>query len=149
MEPAVTTSIIVPGLLGLFRRRAAGVAWSLLVGAGPLVAGCNYYRGKEQEVSRANVNMLAESKRFVVHQGPAVWELHNPHLNGEVLEGTQQPLSAPVQPYGAAPKKGFSPRYRLKDKSVVLNIVHVYVSDVQAGVEDRVSDEWQRCAATR
>ena len=139
MKPAAFSSIIAPGLLGLFRRRAVGVAWSLLAVTGPLVAGCNYYRGKEQEVSRANVNMLAESKRFVVHQGPATWELRNPHLNGEVLEGTQQPLSAPVMPYGVGPKKGYSPRYQLKDKSVVLNIVHIYVSDVQAGSEDRVS----------
>ena len=139
MKHAVTSSIIDFGVLGRFRRRAAPVAWGLLLLVGPLLSGCNYYRGKEQEVSRANVNMLAESKRFVVHQGPAVWELHNPHLNGEILEGTQQPLSAPVLPYGAGPKDGFSPRYRLKDRAVVLNIVHLYVSEVQAGAEDRVS----------
>ena len=139
MKHAVTSSIIDFGVLGRFRWRAAPVAWGLLLVVGPLLSGCNYYRGKEQEVSRANVNMLAESKRFVVHQGPAVWELHNPHLNGEILEGTQQPLSAPVLSYGAGPKDGFSPRYQLKDKAVVLNIVHLYVSEVQAGAEDRVS----------
>lgn len=135
--PAFST--IVPGVLQRFRRRTAGVAWGLLVVAAPLATGCHYYRGKEQEVSRANVNMLAESKRFVVHQGPAVWELRNPHLNGEVLEGTQQPLSARVAPYGAGPQKGHSPRYRPEDKAVVLNMVHVYVSNAQAGPEDRVS----------
>ena len=139
MKPSITFSIVVPGLLGVFRRRAAGVAWGLLVVAMPLVTSCHYYRSKEQEVSRSNVNMLAESKLFVVHQGPAVWELRNPHLNGEVLEGTQQPLSAPVASYGATPKKGFSPRYRYADKAVVLNIVHMYVGDVQAGPADRVS----------
>ena len=138
MKPTDITSTIVPGALGLFRRRAAGVARGLLLVV-PLVTGCNYYRGNEQEVSRTNVNMLAELKRFVVHQGPAVWELRNPHLNGEVLEGTRQPLSASVVPYGAGPKKGYSPRYLSKDKALVLNMVHVYVSDVQAGAEDRVS----------
>ena len=138
MKPTGTSSIIVSGLLGLLRRRAAGVARGLLL-AVPLATGCNYYRGNEQEVSRPNVNMLAESKRFVVHQGPAVWELRNPHLNGEVLEGTRQPLSAAVVPYGAGPPKDLSPRYRLKDKALVLNMVHVYVSDAQAGAEDRVS----------
>ncbi|GAA4049128.1 hypothetical protein GCM10022409_39570 [Hymenobacter glaciei] len=139
MKSFETSSSSLSGLLGLFRRRAPGVAWCLLVFFAPLVSGCNYYRGKEQEVSRTNLNMLAESKLFVVHQGQAVWELRNPHLNGEVLEGTKQSLSAPVVRYGEAPKAGYSPRYQLKDKSLVLNIVHVYVSDAQAGAEDRVS----------
>jgi hypothetical protein len=139
MKLADTSTHLIPGVLGLLRRRAAPVAWGLLLLLGPLLTGCSYYRGKEQEVSRANVNMLAEAKRFVVHQGPDVWELHNPHLNGEVLEGTRQPLSAPVLPYGAGPAKGVSPRYRLKDKELVLNMVHLYVSDAPAGPEDRVS----------
>jgi hypothetical protein len=141
MAPLFTYSCTVPGLLGLFRWRAvaAAVAWGTLAAFTPLVTGCNYYRGREKEVNRENVNMLADSKLFVVHQGDAVWELHQPHLNGEVLEGTQHPLSEVVKPHSKLPDDGFSPRYKLKDKAVVLNIVHIYVSDVQGGPEDRVS----------
>jgi len=131
----------IPGLMGLFRRRSfsAVMAWAVIGAFVPLVTGCNYYRGREKDVSRENVNMLADSKLFVVHQGTAVWVLRNPKLNGEVLEGTQEQVVGVLKAYQTPPAEKESARYRSWDKSVVLNIVHVYVSDVQAGTEDRVS----------
>ncbi|MBF9141210.1 hypothetical protein [Hymenobacter properus] len=124
------------------RRVGAPVAWLLLLAFVPLATGCNYYRTRDQPVSRDTVNMLAESKLFIVHQGTAVWVLRNPKLNGETLEGTQETVKGTLQWYTNPPKpdqKKDSPRYRSVDTKAVLNLVHVYVSDVQGGAEDRVS----------
>lgn len=141
MKPLSAPSPAVAGLLKLLRGRAvaATVSWLVLGAFVPLATGCNYYRGNTQAVTRETVNMLADSKLFVVHQGTETWELRNPKLNGEVLEGFRQAISTPVKPYSADPEVGHSPRFLLKDKAVVLNIVHVYITSLQAGAADGVS----------
>ncbi|MDB5236822.1 MAG: hypothetical protein JWR44_3815 [Hymenobacter sp.] len=142
MKYRFTASFVVPGLLRLFRTRAvaATVAWGLLLAFVPLVSGCHsYFRSKDQDVSRENVNLLAEKKTFVLHQGDAVWVLRDPKLNGETLEGTKEPLPASISAYQSAPKQGVSPRYRSEDAAQVLNIVHVYINDFQPGAGDAVS----------
>ncbi len=142
MRRFCTVELVVPALLGLFRRRvvAAATAWLLLLTFGTLATGCqSYYRSRDQPVNRENVNLLAESKTFVVHQGPEVWVLRTPKLNGEVLEGTKEALAAPIGRFKTAPDKGHSPRYQRPDATLVLNIVHVYVADFQPGTGDQVS----------
>ncbi|MBF9221077.1 hypothetical protein [Hymenobacter ruricola] len=131
----------VPGLLGLFRRRrvAAGVAWLLLAVFGPLVTGCNYYRTDNKAVSKETVNMLANAKTFVVHQGEANWVLRNPRLNGETLEGTQEAIAGPLAKYQQLPDRRHAPRYLRKERDVVLNIVHVYLTEAPVTAGDRVS----------
>ena len=115
------------------------VAWALLVALVPLVTGCNFYRTREKEVNQANVNLLAESKMFILHEGQAVWQLQNPHLNGEVLEGNKIPLSEPVIPYGTPHAHGKPATYKTAESPVVLNLVHVYITGFQAGSADQVS----------
>ncbi|GAB3573656.1 hypothetical protein [Hymenobacter daeguensis] len=141
MKPTITRLFPYFSLLKLLRCRpvAAAISWFLLAVFVPLLSGCNYYRTKDQPVSRDNVNLLAESKLFVIHQGDAAWVLRNPKLNGEVLEGNREPVKGVVEFYQTPPGKGVSPRYRRWDAEQVLNIVHVYISDVQPGPEDRVS----------
>ncbi|MBF9236576.1 hypothetical protein I2I05_04125 [Hymenobacter sp. BT683] len=141
MKRLLIPSPSIPGPLGLFRRRvvAAAFAWLLMGTCMPLLTGCHrYYRAREKEVSRENVNLLAESKTFVLHEGDSVWELRNPKLNGEVLEGTKAALSEQIIPFQQAPPKGKSPRFKNPQARVVLNIVHVYITEAQAGVADQV-----------
>ena len=141
--PLPPANFSLPGLLGLFRRRAvaAGLSWVLLGALGPLLLGCNYYRTSNKEVSRENVNLLAESKTFVVHQGDAQWVLRNPLLNADVLAGNQEAIPPALEKFKTplTTKYGKRPRYEHKEKSTVLNIVHVYVSEVQPGARDEVS----------
>ena len=142
MKRTGTDSQVASGLLGLFRCRAvaATVAWGILLAFVPLISGCqSYYRSRDKEVSRDTVNLLAESKTFVLHQGESVWVLRNPKLNGEVLEGTKEAVLPPISQYKTAPEKSVSPRYRSSDKTLVLNMVHVYITDVQPGPGDQVS----------
>ncbi|GAB3294771.1 hypothetical protein GCM10027511_08070 [Hymenobacter humi] len=141
MERLITKPLVTPALLGLFRSRvvAASVSWLLLLAFGPLATGCNYYRTTDKPVTQENVNLLADSKTFVVHQGEAAWVLRNPHLNGQVLEGTREPVSPALAKFQTVPPKGESARYRSKEKQVVLNIVHVFVTEVQPGAADQVS----------
>jgi hypothetical protein len=141
MKPLATRSFPDSGLLTRLRSRtvAAAISWVLLVAFTPCITGCNYYRSRAKEVSRENVNMLADSKVFIVHKGAAVWVLRNPKLNGEVLEGTQERPTDVLEKYQNPPAQNESARYRSWDKAVVLNIVHIYVTDVQGGPDDRVS----------
>ena len=140
MQHAAATAFAAPGPLGLFRRWAAGIAWMVLGALAPLLTGCqSYYRAKESEVTRPNVNLLAESKRFLVHQGSTIWELQSPRLNGEMLEGTKQEVSAPLTRYKTLPAKSKTGLLQKKKTAQVLNIVHVYISDLQPGTGDQVS----------
>ncbi|MBJ6108105.1 hypothetical protein JAO73_03715 [Hymenobacter sp. BT523] len=141
MKQLITPLAHVPGLLGLFRLRtvSAVVAWVVLAAFGPLVTGCNYYRTKTQPADKETVNLLAQSKTFVVHQGSTEWVLRQPHFNGEALEGTRESATGTLAKYSELPTGRKTPRYLSKDKKVALNIVHVYVNDAQPGTGDQVS----------
>lgn len=119
------------GLLSAFQqpRVRTGMAWLLLATAVGPIGSCNYYRARERRVSPETVNMLADSKTFLLHQGTAVWQLNRPRLNGEVLEGTIEGLNPWVVPLRDAPAKGQSPRYKSAQSSVTLNIVHIYLTE--------------------
>lgn len=98
-----------------------------------LTTGCNYYRARQSEVSAPAVTKLAESKIFLIHEPNGLtWELLNPRLNGEILEGTRRYVPDVMIPYLAVPPKGESPRYQSKFAQGVLNLVHVHISTVQA-----------------
>lgn len=86
-------------LLHLFRR--PGVArvfsWLMLLALLPVHLSCqSYYRTRGQEVSAPALTTLAASKIFLLHQGSLTWQLVNPHLNGETLEGQKGELYVPL-----------------------------------------------------
>ena len=114
------------------------LSWLTLLLFLPLVIGCNYYRPKTQEPPTAeSLSKLAESKIFVVHQDTSVWHLQNPRFNGEVLVGTKTAIAEPLDQY-ATPKTNKSSRYHHSQRSLVLNLVHVYIKDYQAGNGDQI-----------
>jgi hypothetical protein len=117
-------------LFGFYRSWVRpAVAWMLLATTSLSINSCNYYRAREKGVSPETVNMLADSKMFVVHQGTATWQLYQPRLNGNALEGTIDGLNQRLTPYREAPAKGLSPRYKSGQRSTTLNIVHIYLTN--------------------
>lgn len=126
------------GLLAYWRRpkQAAAVAWLLLVCWLPLATSCNYYRTKP--VPPAEVGQLADSKLFVVHEGGRTWQLNNPRINGEALEGVQAAVAPDVLPYNT-PGQGRNVRYKTKDRKRVLNIVHIYAAEQPTAASSAIS----------
>ena len=124
----------------LFRQRQATafISWLTLLSFLHLITGCNnYYRTQGKDVNPDNVTRLAESKVFFLHQGSLVWRLQNPRLNGEVLEGLKEEIPDTLARY-KTPVSGTSPRYKLRDKSLVMNLVHVYINEYQLGTGKQV-----------
>ena len=129
-------------LLRAFRQRAVVrlVAWLLLVAMLPVHLSCHtYYRTRAKQVSAPSLTMLATSKIFILHQGNLTWQLVSPHLTGEMLAGTKSELYSPLTKYDIAPVNGRSNRYQAIDRKVVMNIVHVYISEYQQGTEQEVT----------
>ncbi|MBC6607867.1 hypothetical protein H8B13_13655 [Hymenobacter sp. BT188] len=137
MAPPFTPAFAI---VRLFRQRlvATTLSWLSLIAHLFLVSGCNYYRTKPEEITPTAVTQLAESKVFLVHQGTSIWQLNNPQLNGEVLTGQKANLNPGLAPY-VVPTALASPRYKSRDKEQVLNLVHVYITDLQAGEGEQVS----------
>ncbi|OGX84465.1 hypothetical protein BEN47_16355 [Hymenobacter lapidarius] len=105
--------------------------WLLLAALLPLHLSCNYYATRSQPVNSPALTTLADSKVFLVHQGTVTWQLVNPRLDGEVLEGTMAEPYQQLAAYSRAPLDGSSGRYRSLDRKVVLNLVHVYISEYE------------------
>lgn len=121
----------------LCRLRRPAVArcftWLVLVGLLTLHLSCSYYATKSQAVNSPTLTTLADSKVFLVHQGNLTWQLLSPRLNGEVLEGVMVEPHQQLAAYSQAPLDGSSKRYRTLDHKVVLNLVHVYISEYELG----------------
>ncbi|MBC6989684.1 hypothetical protein [Hymenobacter sp. BT491] len=136
MNHALLSACLRARLLSVLRRRPVArlFSWFTLLAMLPLHLSChNFYRTRSQEVSAPVLTTLAASKVFLVHQGSLIWQLANPRLNSEMLEGTKTELYEPLTKYDQTGAQGTSPRYLLKDKKVVLNLVHVYISEYQEG----------------
>lgn len=120
-------------LLRTFRRVAVARAFSvlLLLATLPLHLGCNYYYMRSKPVDQPTLTSLTSNKVFVVHQGLQTWQLVSPRLNGEALEGLQTPPSSQAKNYVDPPAGGASARYKTLDKTVALNLVHLYISEYQ------------------
>ncbi|SMC00302.1 hypothetical protein SAMN00120144_1732 [Hymenobacter roseosalivarius DSM 11622] len=125
----------------LFRQRlvATTLSWLALAAHVILISGCNYYRTKPQEVTPVSVTRLAESKLFLIHQGSKVWQLNNPQLKDEVLTGQKATLTPALATYPAPSPGGGSPRYKSKNKELALNLVHLYITDFQAGEGEQIN----------
>ncbi|WP_190242622.1 hypothetical protein [Hymenobacter lapidiphilus] len=120
-------------MLRLFRRPKVmrGIAWLLLVALLPLHLSCSYYYTRNQAVTAPTLTTLADSKVFVVHQGAETWQLVSPRFNGEVLEGVKAAPYMQLAQHSQPPVGGTSARYNVLDKNVVLNVVHLYISEHQ------------------
>ena len=141
MNHSLLSAPLRVGLLHLLRRPAVARAgcWLLLLALLPVHLGCqSYYRTRSREVNAPTLTTLASSKVFVVHQGNFTWQLVSPQLKGETLEGLKGELYAQLAEYDVAPFGGGSTRYRLQDKKLVMNLVHVYISEFQSGENQQV-----------
>ncbi|WP_201983828.1 hypothetical protein [Hymenobacter rubidus] len=129
-------------MLRLFRRRpvARAVAWLTLLALLPVHLSCqSFYRTRGKEISTSSLTALASSKVFILHQGNLTWQLISPRLNGDMLEGVKGELYPTLAQYDNAPLDGKSKRYKMVDSKVVLNLVHVYISDYQLHDSQQVS----------
>lgn len=109
-------------------------AWLLLAGFLPLATGgCNYYRTQQQAPEAAVLSQLADHKVFVVHDSAQIWQLTNPHLEGEVLVGTLTAGAATQMAY--LNPQVMSHRYLHRDAHTVLNLVHIYTTGYQTGAD--------------
>ncbi|UYZ64359.1 hypothetical protein [Hymenobacter weizhouensis] len=138
--PRFTSLLFSTSTLSWFRgRRASAVlGWLLLLSYLPLLSNCSYYHSRPKEVQPERLSKLADKKLFLVHQGNSIWQLNNPRLNGEQLEGEKSEVTPQAQPYLNPPRRNVSPRYKGRDEQVVLNIVHLYISDFQPGQASQV-----------
>ena len=120
-------------LLGLLRRPpvARAISWLLLAALLPLHLSCSYYYTRNQAATVPALTTLADSKVFVVHQGPETWQLVSPRFNGEALDGLKAVPYPQLAQYGQPPMNGTSARYNSVDAQVVLNVVHLYISEHQ------------------
>ena len=128
-----------PSAVQLFRRRlvATTLSWLVLTAHVLLLSGCNYYRNKTQEAKPEEITRLAESKVFLIHQGTTVWQLNNPQLNEQTLVGQKAALTPELKPYAdSIPHKPL--KYKSAAKKQVLNLVHIYVTDIQVGEGQQV-----------
>ncbi|WP_152981545.1 hypothetical protein [Hymenobacter sp. AT01-02] len=137
METSCTTR---PGVLAAFRRRlpASLLSGVTLVIHMVLASGCNYYWPQQQTADPAGVASLASSKLFLVHQGNSVWQLQNPQLSGEALQGQKADLTLELRQY-ATPIIGQGLRYKRRDKHTALNLVHLYLTDSHTFTGSQVS----------
>ena len=117
---------------------ARAVAWFLLVALLPLHMGCSYYSTRNREVTAPGLTALANAKVFVVHQGDETWQLVSPRFNGEALEGLKAAPYSQLAQYSQPPASGTSARYNALDAKVVLNVVHLYVTEHQQGTGQQV-----------
>ena len=127
-------------LLHLFRRPpvARAIARLLLAALLPLHLSCSYYYTRNRPVTAPELTMLADSKIFVVHQGLETWQLVSPQLNSDALEGLQAAPNPQLAQYSQPPMAGTSAKYKAQEKNVVLNVVHLYISEHQELGADQV-----------
>ena len=120
-------------LLCLFRRPpvARATARLLLAALLPLHLSCSYYYTRNRPVSASTLTTLADSKIFVVHQGPETWQLVAPKLNAETLEGLRAVPYPQLAQFSQPPVAGTSAQYKVLDRNIVLNVVHLYISEHQ------------------
>lgn len=127
-------------LLHLFRRPpvARATAWLLLATLLPLHLSCSYYYTRNRTVTAPTLTTLADSKVFVVHQGLETWQLVSPRLNAEALEGLRAAPYPQLARYSQPPVTGTSAQYKALDANIVLNVVHLYISEHQELGADQV-----------
>ena len=120
-------------LLRLFRRPpvARANARLLLATLLPLLLSCNYYYTRNRTVTGPALTTLADSKIFVVHQGLETWQLISPRLHAEALEGLRAAPYPQLARYSQPPITGTSAQYKTLDSNIVLNVVHLYISEHQ------------------
>ena len=120
-------------LLRLFRRPpiARAIARLLLATLLPLHLSCSYYYTRNRPVTTPTLTTLADSKIFVVHQGLETWQLVTPKLNAEALEGLRAAPYPQLAQYTQPPIAGTSNQYKALDRNIVLNVVHLYISEHQ------------------
>ncbi|WP_460612084.1 hypothetical protein [Hymenobacter seoulensis] len=119
------------------RRVSTVLSWVLLLALVPLLGGCNYYRKQKQETKPEELSQLASSKYFIIHEGTETWQLTAPRVVNEQLEGLRGAVDSTLVKYSKPIQA--SPRFKLRDKAAVLNLVHIFISSHQTGEGQQVS----------
>lgn len=133
-----TTPFPSPLLLFRYRPLQRFLSGLLLLAFSPLVAGCHYYRIKEEKtVDTEKVAGLPNYKRFILHQGDNTWELSGITIQDQALTGKLQDVTGYLLPY-VDDKAGSPIRYKPADRGTALNMVHLYVYEFSRDQNNQV-----------
>lgn len=94
---------------------------------------CSIYQLKEKKVENDNTSFMLNSLKLpfiVVHIGNASWQLNNPVIHSETIQGELIPVHEKALTYYDLAKKKRNFHVPIKDKNYAKQL-HLYIDDVK------------------